>query len=409
MTSTLTDHTETLEPILDAPEDVDPAPEPLTDQSELAKRPRVRRSRRRMRWIAITAVAAMLLAGGIATAVAHKSVELDVDGQTSTAGTFAATVGEFLESQGVTLTEHDMVVPGLEEPLTEGADIVVRTAEQVNVNVDGEPVQLWTVGDTAAQALLDFAISDRDAAMVASRTGGRPSLGLPLVADGPVTFVVDGQTSTLQFSGVSDLSSALLAAEIEVAPADRVTVTHSSAGPVVTVTRVTTEIGTRTEAIAFETVERDTDELYQGQSRVISEGSDGVRTYTFVNRMVDGEVTSSRLQSVAITTEPVDRIVENGTAQRPAPATSGGGGGSVSGDVWAALAQCESGGNPRAVSSNGLYHGLYQFSVSTWRSVGGSGLPSQASPAEQTQRAQALQARSGWGQWPHCSSVLGLR
>ena len=53
--------------------------------------------------------------------------------------------------------------------------------------------------------------------------------------------------------------------------------------------------------------------------------------------------------------------------------------------------------------------GLYQFSVATWQSVGGAGLPSQASPAEQTTRAQILQARSGWGQWPACSRKLGLR
>jgi len=76
--------------------------------------------------------------------------------------------------------------------------------------------------------------------------------------------------------------------------------------------------------------------------------------------------------------------------------------------VWAKLAQCESGGNPSIVSSNGLYHGLYQFTVSTWHSVGGSGIPSQASPAEQTKRAKILQARSGWGQWPACSRKLGL-
>ena len=77
--------------------------------------------------------------------------------------------------------------------------------------------------------------------------------------------------------------------------------------------------------------------------------------------------------------------------------------------MWARLAQCESGGNPRAVSASGTYHGLYQFSVATWRSVGGSGLPSQASPAEQTKRAQILQQRAGWGQWPACSAKLGLR
>ncbi len=73
---------------------------------------------------------------------------------------------------------------------------------------------------------------------------------------------------------------------------------------------------------------------------------------------------------------------------------------------WAALAQCESGGNPRAVSSSGRYHGLYQFSVATWQSVGGSGLPSEASPDEQTYRAQLLLERSGVGQWPTCGPRL---
>ena len=58
------------------------------------------------------------------------------------------------------------------------------------------------------------------------------------------------------------------------------------------------------------------------------------------------------------------------------------------------------------MSSNGLYHGLYQFSTSTWQSVGGSGVASQASAGEQTSRAQALYSRSGVGQWPHCGPRL---
>ena len=68
----------------------------------------------------------------------------------------------------------------------------------------------------------------------------------------------------------------------------------------------------------------------------------------------------------------------------------------------AAIAQCESGGDPTAVSSNGMYHGKYQFSVATWAAVGGAGLPSQASEAEQDMRAAMLYARSGPGQWPVC-------
>ncbi|WP_031545217.1 LysM peptidoglycan-binding domain-containing protein [Salinicoccus luteus] len=78
----------------------------------------------------------------------------------------------------------------------------------------------------------------------------------------------------------------------------------------------------------------------------------------------------------------------------------------ASGQNWGALAQCESSGNASVVSSNGLYHGLYQFDVQTWQSVGGSGLPSQASAAEQTKRAQILFDQRGAQPWPVCGSRL---
>ncbi|PFG41902.1 transglycosylase-like protein with SLT domain [Isoptericola jiangsuensis] len=77
-------------------------------------------------------------------------------------------------------------------------------------------------------------------------------------------------------------------------------------------------------------------------------------------------------------------------------------------DVWGQLANCESGGRPGINTGNG-YYGMYQFTASTWRAVGGSGLPHRHGAAEQTKRAQILQARAGWGQWPHCTSKLGLR
>lgn len=78
-----------------------------------------------------------------------------------------------------------------------------------------------------------------------------------------------------------------------------------------------------------------------------------------------------------------------------------------SGDVWERLAQCES-GMTNANTGNG-YYGYFQFSATTWRSVGGTGLPTDHGYGEQVHRAQILQARSGWGQWPACSRRLGLR
>lgn len=75
--------------------------------------------------------------------------------------------------------------------------------------------------------------------------------------------------------------------------------------------------------------------------------------------------------------------------------------------IWDKLAMCESGGNWSINTGNGFYGGL-QFTLATWLSVGGTGYPNQASREEQIARAQILQARSGWGNWPACASQLGL-
>jgi peptidoglycan hydrolase-like protein with peptidoglycan-binding domain len=66
------------------------------------------------------------------------------------------------------------------------------------------------------------------------------------------------------------------------------------------------------------------------------------------------------------------------------------------------IAQCESGGNPSAVSADGTYRGKYQFDRETWRAMGGSGDPADAPEAEQDRIAAALLAQRGTAPWPVC-------
>ena len=112
----------------------------------------------------------------------------------------------------------------------------------------------------------------------------------------------------------------------------------------------------------------------------------------------NGETTERPLPSgygepVATVAQPVKQANKTyqPAARRVAP---------TGGDVFARIRAKESGGNYATNTGNG-YYGAYQFSLGTWRSVGGSGLPSDASPAEQDMRAQMLYNQRGCSPWPN--------
>jgi len=188
-------------------------------------------------------------------------------------------------------------------------------------------------------------------------------------------------------------------------------------------------------------LQQESSDLPQGETKVATPGVDGVVRTTYEVTTVDGKEVSRTPIAQVVVTQKVDEVVLVGTgaakpqdnkqdnkqeqsqAQTPAPPapsdSSGGSGGSASAggsgggpsevgdDVWAKLAQCESGGNPRTNTGNGFY-GMYQFTLETWQSLGGTGYPHEADAATQTEMAKKLQAKAGWGQWPGCSDKLGL-
>jgi hypothetical protein len=78
---------------------------------------------------------------------------------------------------------------------------------------------------------------------------------------------------------------------------------------------------------------------------------------------------------------------------------------------WAALSNCEAGGNPRTNTGNG-YYGMYQEDLSFWAAYGNTkqyARPDLAPPSEQLAAAQLGLKAQGWRAWPACSRRLGLR
>ena len=133
---------------------------------------------------------------------------------------------------------------------------------------------------------------------------------------------------------------------------------------------------------------------------------------TYVETYVNGKLTSRKVAAVKLVREPVTEVVVVGPEPEPEPPpppaqpaecrdipTTGG-------LNWCGLAKCESGLNPAAYNPAGPYYGLYQFDQSTWNASGGSGLPSQASIAEQTRVAYNLYQARGRAPWPTCGRYL---
>src|SRR5262245_47633295 len=68
---------------------------------------------------------------------------------------------------------------------------------------------------------------------------------------------------------------------------------------------------------------------------------------------------------------------------------------------WERVAGCESGHRWYIATGNGFYGGL-QFTLSTWRGMGGRGYPHRASRWTQILMAERLRQRAGLSPWPVC-------
>ena len=72
---------------------------------------------------------------------------------------------------------------------------------------------------------------------------------------------------------------------------------------------------------------------------------------------------------------------------------------------WQALRRCES-TETYNIDTGNTFYGAYQFTWDTWETVGGSGNPALAPPAEQDARARLLYSRRGNQPWPICGRFL---
>jgi uncharacterized protein YabE (DUF348 family) len=181
------------------------------------------------------------------------------------------TVGQLIESAGITLNQLDAVTPSVDTIVYGDTDITIT--EQIHV------------------------------------------------------YVLDQQVVRSYVVPKGTVAQAVAAAGIELGEDDFVSNPKEQAtdGMMITVNRVTYETVKKTKTIDFAVTEEESDDLDVGTSEIKQEGETGKKVVTYRQKLVNGEVAETEKVSETVTKEPVDQIVVNGTKEENAAVTTAAG------------------------------------------------------------------------------------
>ena len=351
-----------------------------------------------------------LVGATMAFFLAQKAVTITVDGQLRTVGTYAETVGEMLEEEGLEPAPHDVVLPAVHQEVSDGDTVVLNRARPLELTVDGVSREVYVTALSVDEALDQLGYRADGLVLSASRSERLPLDGMQLTITTPkdVVLVADGQERVVSTTAAT--AGDLLAEQgIALSETDRTSLYPEQAlldRMRLQVFRVQVSEVPVTSEIPFERVETPDPNAFEGDESISEPGVPGVQTITYRVTVTDGVQTGKEELSSEVTREPVAEQVTVGTKPRPTPPAAPA---VASGSVWDQLAQCEAGGNWAINTGNGYYGGL-QFLPSTWHAYGGAGMPHENSREAQIAIGQKVVDANGgtFSAWPGCRAKLGL-
>ena len=194
-------------------------------------------------------------AKGKMDAISPKVIVLDINGEAQTYLTMTGTVADVLEMAGVTPGKNQIVIPSASTQLTGDSIIYVRDAKPVQVTEDGQ-TKLAVLACGNVEEALRLA-------------------GMPLGEEDILSVDRTANTEDLE--------------KLEIK-------------------RVTYKEKQETEAIPYDSKTENSDEVELGETKVKTEGKDGVKTITKRVKYVGGEAVEEKVVSEQVTAEPVTEI-----------------------------------------------------------------------------------------------------
>lgn len=168
-------------------------------------------------------VTAAVVAGTTAYVTLDKTVHVSIDGKVVDVHSYARSVGQVLDREGITVGPHDALTPAATSGVHDGETITIKRGRLLNLVVDGNARQVWVTASSLGEALAQAGMRVPGAAVSANRSARVPLTGLSVDVNLPhtITVQVDGESHVL-VTTKSTLADALDEAGIVVHPGDTV-------------------------------------------------------------------------------------------------------------------------------------------------------------------------------------------
>lgn len=268
--------------------------------------------------VSVVAMGAVCIAASVSVAALSKTVTITDGEQTVKINTMNPDTQEILEMSGVTLGKNDKLVRTEDD----GHNINISILRAFNVDVvDGNNTKTLTFNEgTVADALkaAGMTLSENDAVSFSSNTELEPDMEIRIARWYEINLDVRGKKMTKEVPA-GTVAEALDFLNITLSENDVLNVDKNknvSDGFDIVIQTVTYKEITSEEKVEFNTIYKNSDQLYVGETQIETEGVEGVRTIVTRQKYVNGELDSEEKISDKVTKQPVDEVILNGTAEK---------------------------------------------------------------------------------------------
>ena len=251
------------------------------------------------------------------------TVNVFADGEVVPVKTSARTPDAIVEQSGFTAGENDKVDTSsftVGSDIEDGNALIIYRAVPVTIYDDGEKLKSLQAAGTVADALekAGVTLEGEDATNYDAETLLKKDMNIKITRAYTIELICDGIKQEVDYA-TGTVKDVLKRVGITLGEFDKVTPALTKTlhpGSTITVKRISYETRDVEKVIKYDTVTKTSGVLLEGTKRVARSGQDGKKTITYQDKIVDGEVVSTKKMSEVINVKPVSKVVVKGTGQK---------------------------------------------------------------------------------------------